>query len=256
MIHETAVISAEAKIAASASVGPYAVIGPHVVLEDNVQIESHAVVQGWTTLEQEVRVWPHAVLGGDPQDWSFDPTCRSFLRIGPRTKIRELVTVSRGSREDATTVIGADCMLMNSAHVAHDCTVGDHVIIAGSALVAGHVTIEDGAFLSGNVVVHQFSRIGRLVMVGGNRRVPRDVPPFVLVNSDDAINGVNLVGLRRNGIDGAARKEIVRMVSVLRDSAAPIAKLIETFTPQTAEGREFVEALRNPGDRGYMAFRR
>jgi UDP-N-acetylglucosamine acyltransferase len=256
VIHASAIVSPDAQIDSSAKIGPYAVIGPHVVIEKDVHVGSHCVIEGWTTLAEAVRVWPHAILGGDPQDWSFDPTWRSFLRIGARTKVRELVTVSRGSREDATTTIGEDCMLMNSAHVAHDCTVGNRVTIAGGALVAGHVTIEDGAFLSGNVVVHQFSRIGRLVMVGGNRRVPRDVPPFVLVNSDDSINGVNLVGMRRNGIEGPARKEIVRMVSILRDSAAPITELIETFAPQTDEGREFVNALRAPGDRGYMAFSR
>ena len=256
MIHPTAVVSETAQLHDSVEVGPYAVIGPHVTLERGVRIGAHAVIEGWTTLGEDVRVWPHAILGGEPQDWSFDPSWKSFLTIGARTIIRELVTVHRGSKEGATTAIGADCMLMNSAHVAHDCNIGDRVTIAGSALVAGHVTIEPGAFLSGNAVVHQFSHIGRLVMVGGNRRVPRDVPPFVLVNRDDAINGVNMVGLRRNGVEAPARKEIVRMVSALRDNDKPATELAETFDPKTPEGIEFVTALRNPRDRGWMPFSR
>ena len=145
-------------------------------------------------------------------------------------------------------------MLMATTHVGHDCVIGNGVSITCGTVLAGHARIDDGVFLSGNVFVHQFCRIGRISIVGGNRRAVRDVPPFVVVNADDGISGVNVVGLRRAGIDESARKELVRMVGKLRSSDEPVAELARSFEPKTPEGREFVDALSNDGKRGTLPF--
>ena len=142
---------------------------------------------------------PFAVIGGDPQDLSFDAfaTCAPRLRIGSRTVIREHVTISRATKEGASTEIGSDCFLMAACHVAHDCHIGDRVVIANSVLLGGHVQVGNQAFLGGGAVIHQFCRVGESVMIGGGARISRDVAPFTLATERNAMIGLNLVGLRR-----------------------------------------------------------
>jgi UDP-N-acetylglucosamine acyltransferase len=253
VIHPTAIVADGARLDPSVEVGAYAFVGSDVELKAGVRIGPHAVVHGWTTLEEQVRVWSHAVIGGEPQDWSYDGA-KSFVRVGPRTVIREHVSINRGSKQGNETTVGADCMLMNSSHVAHDCKLGDHVTLAGGALLAGHVQLGERVFLGGNAAIHQFSFVGRIAMIAGLRRVPRDVPPFVTVNSDDAIDGINVVGLRRAGIDKQARRELVRVVGELRSARDPAAKILERFDPQTQQGREFRDEMLNPRRRGWMSF--
>ena len=253
MIHPTAIIEEGARIAPDVEIGAYAIIGAHVELSAGVRIATHAVILGHTTLAEQVRVWPHATLGCEPQHLGFDGA-RTFLRIGPRTQIRENVTVHCAFKEGESTIIGADCMLMNGSHVAHDSKLGNEVTIAGGAQVAGHVEVGDHVFIAGNARIHQFSFIGRLAMIGGLRRVPRDVPPFVTVNSDDAVDGVNAVGLRRTGVSKEARNELVRLVGALRSANDPSAVILERADPQSEEAREFVHELQHPRRRGWMSF--
>jgi UDP-N-acetylglucosamine acyltransferase len=143
------------------------------------------------------------VLGTDPLDKNFRGD-RSYLRIGAGNKIREHYTVSRGTQPESVTTIGDGNYVMTSGHIAHNCTIGNNTVIASCALVAGHVEVEDQAFISGGVVVHQYSKIGRLAMVGGNTRVNSDLPPFFLYTGFDVVvKGLNLVGLRRAGFTPA-----------------------------------------------------
>jgi UDP-N-acetylglucosamine acyltransferase len=123
-------------------------------------------------------VHPFAVIGGDPQDLSFDAATASGVRIGARTVIREHVTISRATRAAAATEVGTDCFLMAGCHVAHDCRIGHRVVIANAVLLAGHVQIGDRAFLGGGAVIHQFCRIGEGAMIGGGARISRDIAPF------------------------------------------------------------------------------
>src|SRR4051812_26756609 len=184
-------VDPSAEIAASARVHPDAVIGPGTrvgefcVVEQNVVIgarcllEPHVYVKRWTTMGDENEISAGTVLGTDPLDKGFT-RARSYLFIGDRNKIREHYTISRGSRPESETRIGNDNFIMTSGHIAHDCVIGDNVVIASCALVAGYAEVENQAFISGGVVVHQFSRIGRLAMVGGNTRVNSDLPPYFL----------------------------------------------------------------------------
>lgn len=181
-------------------------IGEFCVIEQDVEIgplcrlEPYVFVKRWTTLGERNEISAGTVLGTDPLDKSFTGE-RSYLRIGSGNKIREHYTVSRGTEPESFTEIGDNNYIMTSGHIAHNCRIGDGTVIASCALVAGYVEIEDQAFVSGGVVIHQFSRVGRLAMIGGNTRVNADVPPYFLYSEFNvAPVGLNLVGLRRAGL--------------------------------------------------------
>jgi UDP-N-acetylglucosamine acyltransferase len=206
-IDPSAHVSPDATLGEGVRVGPGAVIEAGARIGDGSIVMAHAVVTGWTTLGRNCKVFPSAVIGADPQDLSFQP-CESRVEIGDGTTVREFATIHRGGKQGSTTVIGRDCLLMVSSHIAHDCVLGDRVVVCNCALVAGHVHIGDRAFLSGNTVVHQFSRIGSLAMMGGLSGVGLDVGPFLTVVKRNEIRAINMVGLRRAGYDIDSRRRI------------------------------------------------
>jgi UDP-N-acetylglucosamine acyltransferase len=204
-VDPSAIVAPTARVDSDARVGPRVVIGEYCVIERDVEIgagcrfEPYVYIKRWTTLGEDNEISAGAVLGTDPLDKTFTGE-RSYLRIGHRNRIREHYTISRGTEPESTTEIGDDNYIMTSGHIAHNARIGSNVVIASCALVAGYVEIEDQAFVSGGVVVHQYSKIGRLAMIGGNVRVNQDAPPFFLYASFDIEpHGLNLVGLRRAG---------------------------------------------------------
>lgn len=203
-IAPTAVVSPAAILGPSCRIGPYCVVGAGAVLEEGVELASHVVIEGEVRLGAGVKVFPFATIGLPPQDLKYrgQPT---RVEIGPRTQIREHVTIHRGSvGGEGVTRIGADCLLMVGAHVAHDCTLGDRVILANNVLLAGHVTIGDTVFVGGGAAVHQFVRIGRHAVIGGVTGVEADVIPYGSAMGNRArLVGLNLIGLKRRGFSRA-----------------------------------------------------
>ncbi len=204
-IDPSATVAPTAKVHPEAKIGPQTVIGDFCVIEQDVEIGAHCrlepyvFVKRWTTLGDRNEISAGTVLGTDPLDRSFTGE-RSYLRIGSGNKIREHYTISRGTQPESVTEIGDNNYIMTSGHIAHNCRIGSDNVIASCALVAGYVEIEDQAFISGGVVIHQFSRIGRLAMIGGNTRVNADVPPYFLYSEFNvAPIGLNFVGLKRAG---------------------------------------------------------
>jgi UDP-N-acetylglucosamine acyltransferase len=188
-----------------AVIGPGTRVGEFCVIENDVTIgsgcvfEPYVFVKRWTTLGDRNEISAGTALGTDPLDKNFTGE-RSYLKIGNDNKIREHYTISRGTRPETTTTIGNGNYIMTSGHIAHNCTIGNETVIASCALVAGYVEVEDKAFISGGVVVHQYSRIGKLAMIGGNTRVNSDAPPFFLYSGFDIeARGLNIVGLKRAG---------------------------------------------------------
>lgn len=204
-IDPSAVIAPTARIHPDAEIGPQVRIADFCIVEQDVSIgaftrlEPYVYVKRWTTLGEHNEISAHTVLGTDPLDKNFNGD-RSYLIVGNHNKIREHYTISRGTQPESKTVIGNGNYIMTSGHIAHNSTVGSNTVIASCALVAGHVDIEDQAFISGGVVIHQYSKIGRLAMVGGNTRVNSDLPPyFMYTDFNVAAKGLNIVGLKRAG---------------------------------------------------------
>lgn len=202
-IDSSATVSTTARVHPDAVIGPQAVVGEYCVIEGDVvigkgcRLEPYVYVKRWTTLGEDNEISAGTVLGTDPLDKNFGGE-RSYLRIGNRNRIREHYTISRGTQPESVTSIGDDNYIMTSGHIAHNCSIGNQCVIASCALVAGHVEMEDQVFVSGGVVIHQFSKIGRLAMIGGNTRVNSDLPPYFRYTGFDVVaKGLNAVGLRR-----------------------------------------------------------
>lgn len=225
-IHPTALVDPDVDLADDVRLGPYVVLESDVCVGRGTEIRAHAVIKRYTTLGAHNQVHEGAILGGEPQDVSFkgEP---SGLRIGDRNRIREGVTIHRAGA-GRETVVGSDCFLMAYVHVAHDDRLGDGVIIANNVALAGHVTIGDRAFLSGGVVVHQFCRIGRLAMIGGNSKVVQDCLPFVITDGMPArARGLNVVGLRRAGVAASQMRALKEGYRLLLRAGLPLEAALE-----------------------------
>ena len=198
MIHNSSVIDKRAKISSKVKIGPFCYVGPDVELADNVELVSNVHIEGKTIIGNGTKIFPFASIGTQPQDLKFNGE-KSTLEIGKNNMIREYVTINPGTAGGGSkTIIGDNCLFMISSHVAHDCIIGNKVIIANNVPLGGHVTIEDSVVIGGNSAVQQFTRIGRLAMIGGMTGVLKDVIPFGLsIGNRNYLQGLNLIGLRR-----------------------------------------------------------
>jgi len=212
-IAPTARVHPDAVIGPATQVGEFCVIEQDVVIGARCLLEPYVYVKRWTTMGDENEISAGTALGTDPLDRGFTGE-RSYLVIGHRNKIREHYTISRGSQPESETRIGHDNYIMTSGHIAHNCILGDSIVVASCVLVAGYVEVESQAFISGGVVVHQFSKIGRLAMVGGNTRVNSDLPPYFLYSDFNvSAKGLNVVGLKRANF---SQEEIGRLKAAYR----------------------------------------
>jgi UDP-N-acetylglucosamine acyltransferase len=252
-VDPSASVASTARVHREARIGPQVKIGEFAVVEEDVEIGAHCrvepyvYVKRWTTLGERNEISAGTVLGTDPLDKHFTGE-RSYLRIGNDNIIREHYTISRGTQPESVTQIGDGNYIMTSGHIAHNCRIGNNTVIASCALVAGHVDVEDQAFISGGVVIHQYSKIGRLAMIGGNSRVNLDVPPFFLYTDFNVRpKGLNLVGLKRAGFSDdeiaalkTAYKILYRSGLKLKDGLARIAS--ELNTEHTRHLVKFIES--------------
>lgn len=190
------------------SIHPTAIVEPGAQLGVDCEIQAYAVITRYAQLGDRVVVYPHAVVGGDPQHLKFDRKTETYARVGAGTVVRESATINRSSQPGQATIIGENGFIMATAHVAHDCVVGNNVVLANNAMLAGHVTVGDFTFVGGGTGVHQFVRIGPGVMIGGLSRITRDIGPFLLVAERDEVSGLNLIGLKRRGVSREAIREI------------------------------------------------
>ena len=198
MIHKTAIIDPKAKVSSNVKIGPYTVIGPNVEINEKTIIHSHVSISGQTKIGKENKIYPFASIGNDPQDLKYNNE-DTKLSIGDKNTIREYVTINPGTiGGGGETKVGNNCLFMISSHVAHDCIVGDNVIIANNVPLGGHVIIEDNVVIGGNSAVQQFTRIGKMAMIGGMTGVLHDVIPYGLSTGNrNSLQGLNLIGLRR-----------------------------------------------------------
>ena len=197
MINKTAIINKDAKVHPSVKIGPYSVIGPYVEIGENTEIQSHVSITGNTKIGKENKIYPFVSIN-DPQDLKYNGE-ETSLSIGDNNKIREYVTINPGTiGGGGKTVIGNNCLFMISSHIAHDCQVGNNVIIANNVPLGGHAIIEDNVVIGGNSAAQQFTRIGKMAMIGGMTGVLHDVIPYGLSTGNrNSLQWLNLIGLRR-----------------------------------------------------------
>ena len=219
-IHPSAVIEMGAEIHPDCKIGPFCHIGPDVVLNAGVELKSHVVVSGQTTVGQDTTIFPFSVIGEIPQDLKFNGE-KTRLVIGERNRIREHVTMNTGTDGGGgVTKIGDDGLFMAGCHVAHDAQIGDRVIVVNSAALAGHCIIEDDVIIGGLSGIHQFVR-------GAVTMVTNDVIPYGLVQGPrGALDGLNLVGLKRKGVERAD-------ITALRAAFQMLAQGDGTFLERT-----------------------
>ena len=202
MIHKTCIIDSEAKISKTAKIGPYTIIGSNVEIEEEVVIHSHVNITGYTKIGTGTKIFPFASIGTQPQDLKYKGEKNSLV-IGKNNIVREYVTINPGTKGGGSiTKIGDNCLFMISSHIAHDCIIGNDVVIANNVPLGGHVVIEDGVIIGGNSAVQQFTRIGRLAMIGGMTGVLKDVIPFGLsFGNRNFLKGINIIGLKRKNYE-------------------------------------------------------
>src|SRR4026207_1745918 len=242
-IHPTAVVSPGARIGDDCFVGPYCIVGPDVELGDSVRLESHCVVDGRTSIGAGTHVFPFVSIGLASQDLKYKGEPSGTV-IGERNKIREFVTIHRGTAGGGmVTRIGDDCLIMAQAHVAHDCLIGNGVIMANAATLAGHVTIEDGANVGAYSGIHQFCRVGREAYIGGYSVIVKDALPYALTVGNHArCYGLNTTGMKRRGYSREAIKSLHHAFHLLLSAKLNTTQALEQIRSELANSPE-VDAL-------------
>jgi len=254
MISPLAHIDPKATIGKNVQIDPFVMIGPNVTIGDNTWIGPNVTIFSGARIGKNCKIFPGAVIAGIPQDLKFQGE-DSTVMIGDNTTIRECVTISRGTVDKQTTVIGSNCLLMAYVHVAHDCVIGSHVIIANSVQIAGHVSIDDWAIIGGSSAVHQFVKIGMHAMISGGSLVRKDVPPFTKAAREPlSYAGVNSLGLRRRGFSSdsiAHIQEVYRYLFLNSMNNSRALEEIEVNLPATKERDEILNFIRS-SERGVM----
>jgi len=250
-IHPTAEIASTAKIGKGVKIGAYAVIEDYAEIGDNCQIESHAFVRSYVKMGSNNIVHPYAVIGGLPQDISFDVKLETYTVIGNSNIFREGSTIHRATREGESTQVGSNCYFMTCIHIGHDCVIGDGCIFASYTGLGGFVEVDDKVVFGAGVLVHQFSRIGSLAMLAGGALIRKDVLPFALVAGTPVRHyRLNLIGLRREGIKGERLKSLSEAFLCLRKAR----DLAELELPQTPEINYLQKWIASPSKRGIYGF--
>lgn len=243
-IHPSAIVDARAHLGMNVTIGPFCTVGPDVTIEDGASLVSHVVVDGRTRIGPDVVLYPFCTVGLAPQDLKYrdEPT---RCEIGARTQIREHCTIHRGTATGrGITTIGADCMLMAVAHVAHDCALGNNIIVANNAVMGGHVSIADHAVIGGAAAIHQYVRIGRAAMIGGVSGVESDVIPFGSVIGNRArLAGLNVIGLKRRGFDKAQIQRLHVAFGTLFRREGVFAQRVEQARAQYGDDALIEEVL-------------
>jgi UDP-N-acetylglucosamine acyltransferase len=220
-IHPSAILSPEVELGDDVEVGPLAVLEGPIRLGPGCVIRPGAFLVGPLTMGCGNVVHSGAVLGERPQHLKYKGELTT-LEIGEHNTFREHVTVHRGTSYSGRTVIGNHNFFMVHSHIAHDCIIGDRCIFTNGCLLAGHCIVEDNVILSGNSAVHQFVRIGRLALLSGCSCTTRDMPPFIVQQGIDTVSGINVIGMKRAGMNGEQINAVRTAFRVLYREGLPL----------------------------------
>ncbi len=253
-IHPLACVHPEAIIGENCEIGPFCFIDRNVVIGDNNTLMNSVTVLYGARIGNGNIFFPGAVISAIPQDLKFHGE-ETTAEIGDNNKIRENVTINRGTAAKGKTVVGSNNLLMEGMHVAHDVCVGNGCIIGNSTKIAGEVVIDDNAILSANVLVHQFCRIGGYTMVGGGTRTSQDIPPYSLIARDPAaFCGLNTVGLKRRNFDREVINNIHQAYQIILQGTGKLNDLltrVEEEIPMSPEIQYILDFIRS-SKRGFI----
>ncbi|MDR1543615.1 MAG: acyl-ACP--UDP-N-acetylglucosamine O-acyltransferase [Prevotellaceae bacterium] len=243
MIHSTAIIHPTAKIGENVEIEPFVTIGENVEIGDGTVIMAKACIVKNVKMGKNNRIFHSAVIGSDPQDLKFAGE-ETFVEIGDNNTLREFVSVHRGTASRGKTVIGNGCLIMAYCHVAHDCVLQDNIIMSNAVQLAGEVEIDNFAILGGGALLHQFSKIGKHVMIQGGALVNKDIPPFITAAREPiSFAGINIVGLRRRGFSNEQIADIQDIYRIIMLSGLNVTNAVQKVEAEFADTEIRAEIL-------------
>ncbi|HLM99884.1 MAG TPA: acyl-ACP--UDP-N-acetylglucosamine O-acyltransferase [Bryobacteraceae bacterium] len=244
-VHPTAIVDPKAHITETADIGPYCIIGADVEIGAGTRLVGQVYVEGPTRIGEDNTFYPYSSVGAAPQDLKYKGE-RSETRIGNRNRIREFVTIHRGTEGGGmVTRIGDDNLLMAYVHVAHDVQVGSHVVLSNAATLGGHVTVGDWAWVGASTGVHQFCRVGRHAIVGGYSVITQDVLPYsnTVSERESRVFGANRTGLERRGFAAERIEELQKALRLLTRGGLNTSQAVERIQQEIAPSPELEELL-------------
>jgi UDP-N-acetylglucosamine acyltransferase len=255
-IHPTAIVDPRAQVAEDAEIGPYCIIGTDVVIGSRTRFMAHVYLEGPLEIGEDNLFFPYSTIGVAPQDLKYKGE-RSSTRVGHRNRIREFVTVHRGTEGGGMlTSIGDDNLLMSHVHVAHDVQVGSGTVLSHGATLGGHVTVGDHAVVGAFTGVHQFCRVGRHSIIGGYSVITRDVLPFsnTVTERDARIFGANRIGLERRGFPVDTVEGLQTSFRLLTRAGLNTSQALERIRAEVASSPELDELLQfiDTSERGFV----
>jgi UDP-N-acetylglucosamine acyltransferase len=257
-IHRTAIVSSKAEIADDVEIGPYAVVEGEARVGPGCIIQTHAIICSAARIGRGNVIGYGAIVGGDPQDYSFLPGTRSEVVVGDDNRIREYCTIHRGTTEGSATMVGDHNHFMAGTHLGHNAKVGNYVTLANNVLLAGHVEVDDQVYVGGGSVFHQYIRVGTMSFVQGNGKFGKDIPPYTIAADHNSIVGLNFAGLRRAGIPQDQRREISQAFNLLYRAGLNKTQALEEAEKTVWGGgaRFFIEFMSAAKKRGTCDLRK
>ena len=255
-IHPNAIVHPQARIADSAEIGPYCIVGSDVSIGARTRLMAHVYLEGPLEIGEDNIFYPYSTVGVAPQDLKYKGE-RSETRIGHRNKIREFVTIHRGTEGGGmVTQIGSDVLAMAYVHIAHDLRIGDHVILGNAVTFAGHVVVEDWVAIEAFSGVHQFCRVGKHAFIGGYSVITQDVLPYSMTVTPrhSKVFGANKVGLQRRGFSAETIDRLQKAFRLLTKAGLNTTQAVERIraeipaTPEVDELLAFIQSA----DRGFV----
>lgn len=244
-IHPTAIVDPAARIAESADIGPYSIVEGEVEIGERTRLMAHVYIEGPTRIGDDNLFFPYSTIGVAPQDLKYKGE-RSETRIGSRNRIREFVTIHRGTGGGGlVTSLADDNLLMAYVHVAHDVMIGNHTVLANGVTFAGHVTVEDWAVIGAFSGIHQFCRVGRHSMTGGYSVITQDVLPFSTTVSSREVRvyGANATGLERRGFTKPGIEGLHKAFRILTRSGLNTTQAVDRIHAEIPSSPEIDELL-------------
>ncbi len=254
MNHPMAYVHPTAIIGENVTISPFSSVYEDVEIGDGTWIGPNVTIMSGARIGKNCKIYPGTVISGEPQDLKYEGE-KTLTYIGDNTTIRECVTVNKGTNALGYTKIGDNCLIMATAHIAHDCVVGNNVVIVNAVGLAGHIEVGDFAFIGGYSAVHQFTKIGEHAFVAGATQIRKDVPPYVKAAKNPvAYAGVNAIGLRRKGFTSEEIFEIQGIYRILYQQKNNVSQAVEQILEKFPDShyREVILDFINTSDRGIM----